>query len=115
MNITPCSLGPIDWVRPFPSPMHRIAGCACGFGFQAHDDAGIRDQYAQHLLIERPPAEVLAKDAPTIEDVERWPHFFIGGPGSRAARPVRCPHGDSITAVFTCPGCIADYRQRVAG
>ncbi|MEU1550231.1 hypothetical protein [Nocardia sp. NPDC005745] len=112
MHITPCNLGPIDWQRPFASPMRKVATCACGIGFSALDETGVRDQYAEHLLIERPPAEVLARDVPTLADVQRWPHFFIGGPGVRHARAARCPHNKELTMLFTCPGCIAEHRKK---
>lgn len=114
MNITPCSLGPIDWQRPLASPMRMGATCACGIGFQSLDEAGVREQYAAHEAIERPPAEVLARELPTLADVQRWPGFFIGGPGDRYARTANCPHDMALSTLVACPVCLADRDRAEA-
>lgn len=109
MLITPCALSPIGPLPPlFGHPRVR-ADCACGTTFGAWDESHLRNKYAEHLSISQPPAEVLAKDAPTLADVHKWPEFFILGPGRAVASQTPCPHDYRLTD--SCPGCDAD-RER---
>lgn len=109
MHITPCSLGPIGPLPPlFGYPRVR-ADCGCGTTFGAWDEFHLRNKYAEHLAIARPPAELLAKDAPTLADVHAFPEFFITGPGRAVASKTRCAHDYFLTD--SCPGCDAD-RER---
>lgn len=109
MNIKPCQLGLIHPGRPlFGRPRVR-ADCGCGYFFTAWDDAQLRDLYADHLTIPTPPAEVLAKDAPTVADVRRWPDFFISGPGRAVAQVTECAHAYKLTS--SCPGCDEDQAR----
>ncbi|QIS00974.1 hypothetical protein F5X71_00300 [Nocardia brasiliensis] len=82
------------------------ADCACGITISAWGAAQLRELYARHLTIPRPPAEVLAKDSPTVADVRLWPDFFISGPGRAVASCTHCPHDYYLTD--SCPGCDAD-------
>lgn len=112
MNITPCQLGPIGPLPPlFGRPRVR-ADCACGYFFGAWDEPQLRDMFADHLTIPRPPAELLAKDAPTLDDVRDWSAFFITGPGRAVASMTRCPHDYLLTS--SCPGCDADQERAEA-
>lgn len=52
-----------------------------------------------------PPASVLCRK-PTVDDVRRWPDYFITGPGYDVARRTQCSHGYYLTS--SCPGCDAD-------
>ncbi|WP_218007368.1 hypothetical protein, partial [Nocardia otitidiscaviarum] len=82
------------------------AECACGIAITGWDAAQIRDQYARHLTIPRPPGDVLAKEAPTVADVRDWPEFFISGPGRAVASATPCQHDYRLTD--SCPGCDAE-------
>lgn len=52
-----------------------------------------------------PPASVLCRP-PTVDDVRRWPEFFIAGPGREVANRTECPHDYLLTS--SCSGCDAD-------
>jgi hypothetical protein len=52
-----------------------------------------------------PPANVLCRP-PTVDDVRRWPEFFIAGPGREVASRTECRHDYLLTS--SCPGCDAD-------
>lgn len=106
LDVIPCELGPLVPGATLFGRSRVRAECACGTTIAGWDDAQVRDLYAQHLAIPRPPAEVLAKDAPTVADVRRWPDFFISGPGRRVASATECPHAYYLTD--SCPGCDAD-------
>lgn len=106
IDLTPCQLGPIGAGAPLAGRSRVRADCACGTTLVGWDAAQIRDQYAKHLTIPRPPDDVLAKDALTVADVRRWPDFFITGPGRRVAAATLCPHAYYLTD--SCPGCDAD-------
>lgn len=54
-----------------------------------------------------PPASVLCRP-PTVDDIRRWPDYFISGPGREVAGQTRCRHDYLLTS--TCPGCDADYE-----
>ncbi|MFI6215658.1 hypothetical protein ACIBCD_27010 [Nocardia brasiliensis] len=109
LDITPCTLGPIGpGAQLFGRPRRR-AECACGTTISGWDDAQVRDLYARHLTIPPPPADVLAKDAPSIADVKAWPDFFISGPGRAVASRTHCPHDYYLTD--SCPGCDADEDE----
>lgn len=109
MHITPCSLGPIGPLPPLNGRPRVHADCACGSYFGAWDEAALRNKFAEHLTIPRPPAELLAKDAPTVADVTAWPEFFITGPGRAIAQVTRCHHNYCLTS--SCPGCDADQER----
>lgn len=106
LDVIPCQLGPIGPGAPLAARRRVRAECACGITIGGWDDAQVRDLYARHLAIPRPPADVLAKDAPTKADVRAWPDFFISGPGRRVASATHCPHVYYLTD--SCPGCDAD-------
>lgn len=106
IDVIPCQLGPIGPGAILAGHPRVRADCACGTTLSGWDAAQVRDLYARHLAIPRPPAEVLAKDAPTLADVKAWPDFFIAGPGRRAASATECPHAYYLTD--SCPGCDAD-------
>lgn len=109
IDVIPCELGPIGAGAPLAGRSRVRADCACGITFGGWDAAQIRDQYARHLAIPRPPAELLAKDAPTVADVAAWEEFFITGPGRRVASATECPHAYYLTD--SCPGCDYDEEQ----
>lgn len=106
IDVIPCQLGPLVPGAPLFGRSRVRAECACGTTIAGWDDAQVRNLYAQHLAIPRPPADVLAKDAPTVDDVRQWPDFFISGPGRRVASATPCPHDYRLTD--SCPGCDAD-------
>lgn len=108
IDVTPCQLGPIAPRGQLGGRPRVRAACACGITISSWDDAQVRDLYAQHLAIPRPPAEVLAKAALTKADVRAWPDFFISGPGRAVASRTLCPHEYYLTD--SCPGCDADQE-----
>lgn len=109
MHIPTCQLGPIGYLPPLYGHARVRAECACGYTIGAYDESQLRNLYADHLATPVPPADVLAQDVPTVADVQRWPRFFIGGPGQKIAERVRCPHDYALTS--SCPGCDADQER----
>ncbi|NEW42749.1 hypothetical protein GV794_02080 [Nocardia cyriacigeorgica] len=109
IDVTPCQLGPIVARGVLFGRSRMRADCACGTTISGWDGAHVRNLYAEHLAIPRPPADVLAMDAPTKSDVRLWPDFFIAGPGRRVASATLCPHAYYLTD--SCPGCDADHED----
>lgn len=107
IDVTPCELGPIGAGAPLAGRARVRADCACGITIAGWAVAQVHALFARHLTIPRPPAELLAKDAPTVADVKAWPDFFISGPGRRVASATPCPHDYQLTD--SCPGC--DYDE----
>ncbi|WP_157430041.1 hypothetical protein [Actinomadura oligospora] len=71
-------------------------------------DALARWREDELARMETPPAEVLER-APTYADVQKWPTYFIVGPGREVAEKTDCGHGYHLTD--SCPCCGADEED----